>query len=172
MIQKLIKLACLPILFTGCTYTPLVPQGPGEQLPQSTDQATIGSDQPVQNGEGQSTKPKITERVAIATPSTVNTRQSSDRLRNERSATDDLRAQAKLASRTGDYDKAERLLNRALRIAPREPLSYYELAELKLKQHQPGSALQMARKGLSLQPVGRIAKKLQDTEQRARDSML
>ncbi|MFK8018349.1 MAG: tetratricopeptide repeat protein [Pseudomonadales bacterium] len=172
MIQKFIKLACLPILFAGCTYTPLEPQRPSEQLPQQTSQTTIGGDQPAQNGDDQNTKPNTNERVAIATPSTVNTRQSSDRLRNERSATDDLRAQAQLASRTGDYDKAERLLNRALRIAPREPLSYYELAELKLKQHQPGSALQMARKGLSLQPVGRIAKKLRDTEQRARDSML
>lgn len=169
-------LAVLTLVVIGaCSYTPIYPtttvetrdSGPAQSDDGSPEGGYTNNDDSGDNAQNQQSS-----RVAIATPATIDKDSSYDRRRDERSATDELRAQARSASRNGEFDLAERLLNRALRIAPREPLSYYELAELKLKQQQPGSALQMAKKGLSLQPVGRLAKKLKDAEQRANDSIL
>ena len=52
----------------------------------------------------------------------------------------------------GDYKRAIALLERALRISPRDPETYYELARNHLLMGEPAQALQLAQRGLSLKP--------------------
>ncbi len=52
----------------------------------------------------------------------------------------------------GDYQRAVALLERALRISPRDPETYYELARNHLLLDNPEQALQLAQRGLSLNP--------------------
>lgn len=53
-------------------------------------------------------------------------------------------AQASMAS--GDYDNAAVSLERAIRIQPGNPQIWHDLAEVRLKQQQPGLAEDLAKK--------------------------
>lgn len=50
---------------------------------------------------------------------------------------------------SGDLDSAASSLERAQRIAPREPQVLYQLARVRLEQKEPAQAEQLARRGLS-----------------------
>lgn len=163
MTTRLCKLLMLTALLAACSYTPLQPSPPSSSpnypLP------------PVENPTGEQTsKAPDTEeqeaptRVAIATPESVNRA----RVRQQQNASDSLRTQAEAASAEGLYDKAERLLVRALRIAPRDAATYYQLALVKLQQDEPGRALQLAKKGLSLGPDAPLEMRLRQVEAQAR----
>lgn len=56
---------------------------------------------------------------------------------------------AKEQQTNGDFNGAASSLERAQRIAPREPQVLYRLAELRLAQGNPGQAEQLAQRGLS-----------------------
>lgn len=88
------------------------------------------------------------ERVAIATPESVNRLPQ----QKQQSAAASLRSQARAAVADGDNDRAIRYLERALRIAPREAQTYYDFANVRLKQQRPEEALQLARRGLGMHP--------------------
>lgn len=64
-----------------------------------------------------------------------------------------LRDQAKVATTANDYSRAIGLLERALRISPDDPQTFYDLASNLLAMNQPQEALQLARRGLSLNPT-------------------
>jgi len=64
-----------------------------------------------------------------------------------------LRDQAARASAANDHSRAIGLLLRALRVSPDDPQTYYDLASSHLKLNQPREALQIARRGLSLNPT-------------------
>lgn len=57
-----------------------------------------------------------------------------------------LMAESERSSRSGDYESAAAVLERALRIDPRNPELTYKLAELKLQQEKPRLAEDLAKK--------------------------
>ena len=65
----------------------------------------------------------------------------------------DLRDQAARATAASDHSRAIGLLERALRVSPNDPQTFYDLAKSHLALKQPQQALQLARRGLSLNPT-------------------
>lgn len=61
-----------------------------------------------------------------------------------------LMEQADRYETQGNYDAALAQLERAQRIAPRDPMVYLQLARLRLQMGDPARAEQLARRGLSL----------------------
>ncbi len=101
--------------------------------------------------------------IAIATPQSVERRPQPAGA----DVTATLRLDAQKANAEGLYAKAERLLDRAIRIAPRDPQNYLELAKLRLLQQQPAQAAQLARRGISLHPNDELLKELRAIEEEA-----
>ncbi len=64
-----------------------------------------------------------------------------------------LRDQASRAAAADNHSRAIGLLERAIRISPQDPLTFEALAESHLALDQPGTALQLARRALSLNPT-------------------
>ena len=64
-----------------------------------------------------------------------------------------LRDQASGAAEAGNHSRAIGLLERAIRISPQDPLTFQALAENHLAMNRPGQALQLVRRGLSLNPT-------------------
>jgi tetratricopeptide (TPR) repeat protein len=57
-----------------------------------------------------------------------------------------LQGEAEASLQSGDYDNAAATLERAIRIQPRNPALWHDLAEVRLKQQQPGLAEDLAKK--------------------------
>ena len=57
-----------------------------------------------------------------------------------------LRSDAEASATRGDYDNAAASLERAIRIQPRNARLWHDLAEIRLKQQQPGLAEELAKK--------------------------
>jgi hypothetical protein len=57
-----------------------------------------------------------------------------------------LQGEAQASFQSGDYDNAAASLERAIRIQPRNPQLWHDLAEVRLKQEQPGLAEDLAKK--------------------------
>jgi tetratricopeptide (TPR) repeat protein len=133
---------------SGCiTIDPLPPvpmPDTSPTAPEGQDDAGVEPSYPESDAEEEEPE----ERVAIATPESI------DRLpqRKQQSAAASLRNQARAAVADGDNDKAIRYLERALRIAPRDAQTYYDFANVRLKQQRPEEALQLARRGLGMHP--------------------
>ena len=83
------------------------------------------------------------------------------------SAGNALLAQADGSRRGGNLNGAIASAERALRIAPADPVAYYELALLRLAHGERAVAEQLARKGLSCQPDAELRQRLQDLITRA-----
>ena len=64
-----------------------------------------------------------------------------------------LRDEASIATTAKDYQRAIGLLERALRISPDDPQTFFALAQNHLAMEQPQQALQLARRGLTLNPT-------------------
>lgn len=64
-----------------------------------------------------------------------------------------LRQQAEVATSANDHQRAIGLLERALRISPNDPQTFYNLALNYLAMNQAQQALQLARRGLTLNPT-------------------
>jgi tetratricopeptide (TPR) repeat protein len=60
-----------------------------------------------------------------------------------------LTNEAQAALENGDLDSAATSLERAIRIQPRNPVLWHELAEVRLKQQQPGLAEDLAKRSNS-----------------------
>jgi len=82
-----------------------------------------------------------------------------------------LREQATIASTASDHARAIGLLERALRIAPGDPQTFYDLASNHLALKQPQQAMQLARRGLTLNPNNNQRDALQELVTRSQ-SML
>lgn len=57
-----------------------------------------------------------------------------------------LRGEAQARFQSGDYDNAAASLERAIRIQPKNPQLWHDLAETRLKQERPGLAEDLAKK--------------------------
>jgi len=72
-------------------------------------------------------------------------------------AVKELTAQAVVAERAGDLDKASGYLERALRIEPRDPQTLQHMAEIELQKEDYQQALSFAEKSYDIGPrVGEI----------------
>ncbi|ROR98804.1 tetratricopeptide repeat protein [Sinobacterium caligoides] len=72
------------------------------------------------------------------------------------SAVDKLLSRAAKEQSVGNLVAAESSIERAIRIAPSNPQSYAQLAQLKAQQGQLHSAKQWVRKALALQPSAEL----------------
>lgn len=70
-----------------------------------------------------------------------------------------LRRQATRETDAGEYQRASRLLERALRVDSRDPATYYELARLRCLEAANDRAQQMIEKGLTLKPDASLRSK-------------
>lgn len=69
----------------------------------------------------------------------------------------ELTSQASRAEQTGDYDQAAVLLERALRIQPRDPELLQQMAEVQVSKQDYGQALSFATRSFDIGPrVGEI----------------
>jgi tetratricopeptide (TPR) repeat protein len=138
MLKKLFLLTL--ILTTACTsttQTPLAVQKPTSEKPAETK---ISTPAPV--------LPKTNETITLVKPlkpvaaKPVNKPTSA--------AVESLMVAAEKYSQAGNLAAAESTLERALRINPRNPELTYQLAALRLKQQQPRSAEELAKKAVFL----------------------
>jgi tetratricopeptide (TPR) repeat protein len=67
-----------------------------------------------------------------------------------------LLSKANIQQRQGDLNAAMSTVERAIRIAPRYPDSYYQLAELKFEANDFSSAKSLAEKSISLGASGNV----------------
>lgn len=113
----------------------------------------------------QSTQQPVTEPVVeepprpVILPSTTTT--PAEPVRSLPAATA-LRDRASLAAEAGEHQKAIGLLERALRISPQDPQTYIALASNNLAMNQSQQAMQLARRGLSLNPTDAQRQSLQN----------
>jgi predicted Zn-dependent protease len=63
-----------------------------------------------------------------------------------------LLGEAEASSASGSLEEAAAILERAIRLQPRNPELWHKLAEIRLKQHQPGLAEDLAKKSNVLGP--------------------
>lgn len=102
-----------------------------------------------------STKPITTapEKTEPTTPSSIiNPTGGIDNTVKGNSALGSLLTLAELQENKGNLQGATRLLERAIRISPRNPEIYLRLAELSYRQGKNGQAQSFAEKALSLNP--------------------
>ncbi len=164
-----LTICLLLTLQMACTYTPVYdsqgrPQG---TLPEVSEQTAPVERDNTSEIDIPPESPEQATRVAVVSPEAIKQRPS---VSNKDVAAAKLRTQAASALAEGQSSKAEQLLNRALRISPRSPETYYQLASIKLEQGVHGQALQLARKGLSLcDPNSPLASQLQILAARARN---
>lgn len=78
-----------------------------------------------------------------------------------------LRDQAASATAANDHRRAIGLLERALRVSPNDPQTFYDLASSHLAMKQPQQALQLARRGLTLNPTNAQREALQQLATRS-----
>ena len=77
-------------------------------------------------------------------------------------AVQSLLSKAVAQHRDGNNAAAATTVERAIRIAPRYPDSYYLLAQIKLEQGQTGQARSLARKALALGADGELKNQAED----------
>ncbi len=82
-----------------------------------------------------------------------------------------LRERAAEAAALGDYQTASSLLERALRIEPRNASNYYALAEIRMQQARPGEAIEITQKALSLPADAALRESLKALQVKATRSM-
>lgn len=148
----------LILFLSGCVVIdplpPIEERGPGGGFPKDPP-----TEAPVEEKISEPTEATAPEQtVAIATPESVQRPQTAKRS----SAAEELRKKARSALADGDFGLAERHMQRALRIAPREAENYAQLATIRLEEDKIGEALQLARKGLTLSPDRRTRSRLED----------
>ncbi|WP_237445499.1 tetratricopeptide repeat protein [Sinobacterium norvegicum] len=130
MKAKLLSIAAL-LVMTGCSSTTTVPvSAPSDDSSKQVVPAT-------------STQPASSRNIEPTTKSANNGSQS---------AVERLLDQAQQQQQQGRYSSASSSIERAIRIAPSNPVPYAQLAKLKQHMGDNNSARQLANKALSLQP--------------------
>lgn len=160
-LKTLLTLFLLTFFQMSCSYTPVYDSsGRPQAVPSETSGLPTVIDQESSNdNEPEAEDSEQVVRVAVVSPEAIKQRPT---VSNKDLAAAKLRTQASEATADGEAAKAERLLNRALRISPRSPETYHQLASLKFEQGASGQALQLARKGLSVcDPDSPLADQLQ-----------
>ncbi len=132
---KKLSMLCLPWFLVACGTIPRVTPVPGQDTnqPPVTSTPEVKAEPKSESKTVQKVKPKPVDDTAKA-PAAVAA----------------LLDRAKRQESNGDYQAAVASLERAIRIAPRYPESYYRLGELRFKQGLYSQARSLGHKTLSL----------------------
>lgn len=136
------------LIVSGCaTYTPVAPEVTREPtrevtLPQPIPQTTM----PLHAPQVEIPRPKPQANYLPTPPAP----QPQPVLATAVPAAKALLDKARLARKRGLLAEADALLERAMRLAPSEPMLYLETAEVRLAQGNYAAAAQFAQKSLSL----------------------
>lgn len=117
-----------------------VPEQPTQAERNDRSQVSTPSEQQIEK-----VKPKITDvdNVVTLSPAVSKLLQQAE-------------VQQQSGSNTGNYNAAIATLERAIRIAPRYPESYYRLAKIRFQQGSYAQALSLAQKAISLGASGNL----------------
>lgn len=155
--KKLLFLFTLVFLQTACTQSP-VRQGAIKKSPQPI----VSSSKPAHTEPVIYKNEPITVEEIPVQKSTAPAVDKADEI-NPRPAlspaVQSLMADAEKSTKAGDLDSASVMLERALRISPRNAELTYELAALRLKQSQPRLAEDLGKKAAFLATDDRELKK-------------
>ncbi|WP_026596204.1 tetratricopeptide repeat protein [Methylohalobius crimeensis] len=139
MLSRLIALIVLALLQSACSLDPVfAPQTPAPDYPSSPTPPPEAQTYP------QPPPPPTPEPAPVPaeTPPAPTVEASP--------AVIALMQQAESDRQQGDLERAATRLERALRIQPRNPELWHHLARLRLEQHQPRLAEELAKKSISL----------------------
>jgi tetratricopeptide (TPR) repeat protein len=131
---KKLSMLCLPWFLVACGTIPTITPGP------ETNQSPVTSTPPEVKAEPKAeskAEPKVQPKPVDDTAKAP-------------AAVASLLDRAKQQESNGDYQAAVASLERAIRIAPRYPETYYRLGELRLKQGLYSQARSLGHKTLSL----------------------
>lgn len=143
-------LLSIGLIASGCaTYTPVAPEvtrepARGVTLPQPIPQTSTTMPSPAPQVEIPRPKPQANYLPTPPAP------QPQPVLATAVPAAKALLDKARLARKRGLLAEADALLERAMRLAPSEPMLYLETAEVRLAQGNYAAAAQFAQKSLSL----------------------
>ncbi|MFW5426183.1 MAG: tetratricopeptide repeat protein [Methylophagaceae bacterium] len=150
-----ILIVSLVVGFSGCTVVPPVPQAPLEDRdvviePEVVEPTVIVS--AVEDESVVQSSSEIGEDEVIELPNKVivPVAPSSIESAPKNAAVVALLDSAKQQAQGGEIQAAQTSLQRAQRIAPREPEVYYELAKVHIELEDYGLAEQVALKGVSI----------------------
>lgn len=134
---KRLSVYCVPFFLVACTT---VPTSSLEPVPEVKKE--VKSEAKVEKKIAPKPKHRAVDSVAKAPVAVVT-----------------LLKRAEKQQESGNYQAAEASLQRAIRIAPRYPKSYYQLGELRFKQGLYSQAYSLAAKTLSLGADGWLRRK-------------
>jgi tetratricopeptide (TPR) repeat protein len=147
MIKKLFIIVVVMGLTACVSVDPYTqPSGPGPQ-----------SKVPVIDASG-----KPDEQEVVPTPPTIAKPREVSEVAAAPAVVNNLLAQAKKQQRQGDLNGAMSTVERAIRIAPRYPTSYYQLAVLKFDANEFSNAKSLAQKAISLGANGSLQTSAQE----------
>ncbi len=138
--NKLPVLASLVLFQSACTLAPIAPppREPAAPLPAKREPAPAAKSYPLPTPE-----PSPQAR-AYPTPTPMPTTEPAP------PAVIALIRQAEIDRRQGDLERAATRIERALRIQPQNAELWHTLAKVRLEQHQPRLAEELAKKSISL----------------------
>ena len=139
--------------FTGCSTSPTVPQAPTEDQSASTeepDEKDLVIVSPVPDDSGIASQQDIDEITTTANKPIVPVSPSVIEPSKQNAAVVALLDSAQQHKLDGDLRSAQTSLQRAQRIAPRDPEVYYELANTHRDLQDYALAEQVALKGVSI----------------------
>lgn len=142
MLQRLFILAILAVLQSACTIAPIAPAPRGPAAPPAAKRVPS----PAVKSYPLPTPAPVPEVQAYPTPTPapVPTTEPAP------PAVIALIRQAELDRRQGDLERAATRIERALRIQPQNAELWHTLAKVRLEQHQPRLAEELAKKSISL----------------------
>ncbi len=140
--RKLLVLAILAVFQSACTVAPLAPTprrpvtpAPAKRLPPPVAKSyPLPETPPPPKARPYSPPPPPPQPAAESTPPAVVA----------------LIRQAEIERRQGNLEQAVAQIERALRIQPQNAELWHALAKIRLEQHQPRLAEELAKKSLSL----------------------
>ena len=135
---KKLSMLCLPWFLVACGTIPIITPVP------DTNQSPVTSTPSEVKAEPKAEAPAGSKVVPKVKPKPV------DDTAKAPAAVASLLDRAKQQESSGDYQAAVASLERAIRIAPRYPESYYRLGELRLRQGFYSQARSLGHKTLSL----------------------
>jgi len=146
-----------PLLFATACGTKYATPGPPVSQPVEDIRVIEPVNRPV-NEPVVIQQPRVEPDVDIATTATIERQPLAQSL----PAAIALRDQAAIATSARDHSRAIGLLERALRISPDDPQTFYDLASNHLALQQAQQAQQLARRGLTLNPTNSQREALQN----------
>ncbi|MFT6984966.1 MAG: tetratricopeptide (TPR) repeat protein [Psychromonas sp.] len=147
-IVRKISLLCMPWVLVACSTLPT--RSPVEEVISPPTQGTQPKEEVPEAPVVKPQEPSV-DSAAIAPPAVFS-----------------LLRRAELQEQNGDNRSAASSLERAIRMAPRYPGSYYRLGELRYREGAYRQAVSLAQKTLSLGAEGILRQQAQDLLKKAR----